>query len=184
MAGLAQLHACTCIVIAALAAGVTPASAYDIEAALRAFRLPSSTALPVKVFRGWQGSDSAIAVPGFERITGVDEWSLLWRRHAPGTAPPAVNFDTEMVLAIFGGKSAAGSELSLYAVAESEVLEVITMSYGYDVVRSGSSNPYLIVVLPRSSRTATHVARGYCLMCGPQLHYRVVQELPDLGRAR
>ena len=85
-----------------------------------------------------------------------------------------------MVLAIFGGKSAAGAGLSLYSVAESEVLELITMSYGYDVAQPGSSNPYLIVVLPRSSRTVTLVARGYCLMCGPQLQYRVVQELPRL----
>jgi hypothetical protein len=184
MAGLAQRQAYALIVIAALVGGIPPARAYDTDAAARAFRVPSASARPVTVRRGWQGSDSAIAERGFERIVELDGWNVLWRRHAPGTAAPAVDFDTEMVLAIFGGKSAAGSELSLYAVAESEVLEVITMSYGYDVVRSGSSNPYLIVVLPRSGRTVTHVARGYCLMCGPQLQYRVVQELPELRMAR
>ena len=51
MAGLAQRHACTFAVIAALAAGATPACAYDVDAAAKAFRLPYASARPVTVQR-------------------------------------------------------------------------------------------------------------------------------------
>lgn len=182
MAGLAQRHACTFAVIAALAAGIAPARGYDVDAAARAFRLPSSSARPITVQRGWQGSDSAITVRGFERITQKYEWNALWKRHAPGAAAPAVDFEREMVIAIFGGKRAAGAELSLYSAAESEAIEVITMSYGYDVIQSGSSNPYLMMVIAKSDRPVSVLARGYCLMCSPQLHYSIMRESPEQKR--
>ena len=182
MAGLVQRHACTFLVLAALATNMVPVRAYDVEAAARAFRLPIQTVRPVAVIRGWQGSDSAIAERGFERIANVDEWSVLWRRHAPGTAPPAVNFEREMVVAIFGGKSLLGAEFSLHGVAESEMLEVTTMSFVYDVIPPEPTRPYVMVVLPRSDRRVAVITRGYCLMCNPQLHYGVMLELSSPAR--
>ncbi len=56
------------------------------------------------------------------------------------------------------------------------------MSYGYDVIQPGSSNPYLIVVVPKSEKPVSVSARGYRLMCNPQVHYSVMQEAPEKAR--
>jgi tetratricopeptide (TPR) repeat protein len=182
MARLAQRQACALFAVAALAAGIAPACAYDVEAAAKAFRLPSAAVRPLTVQRGWQGLDSAIALRGFERIGDVHDWRTLWKRHAPETAAPAVDFDLEMVIAIFGGKRAAGGDFLLYSVTESDAIEVVTMSYGTDVIRRETSNPYLLLVVSKSSKPVSVLARSYCLMCAPQLLYSVMQESPQKKR--
>lgn len=170
---------CTFVLFAAaVLMGASPARAYDTDAAAKSFGAATlHNRVPVAVLRGWQGGDSAIAARRYARVVDESSWSALWQAHAPGTAVPAVDFDKEMVVAIFAGTVDDNAlRIPLYSVSEADSIEVTTMNYISDVMPSGSSTPYVIAVLPLSMKSVTIVARSYALMRAPQTHYQVMEE--------
>ena len=65
------------------------------------------------VLRKWEGADSEITEARCEIVADEEAWSALWMEHTinPADDPvnppklPDVDFDSEMVVAVFGGKS-------------------------------------------------------------------------------
>jgi hypothetical protein len=66
-----------------------------------------------------QGKTSAIREPSQVVIRDQAAWAALWRRHTGSTdaAPPAVDFDREMVIAIFAGEGSASQAISIGRIA-------------------------------------------------------------------
>ncbi len=61
---------------------------------------------PLKAYSGGcQGSSSKIQSKELIRVTTREDWEKLWQRHTGDSkaAPPRVNFDEEMVVAVFFG---------------------------------------------------------------------------------
>jgi len=65
-----------------------------------------------KVLREWTGSDSRITKRGSRIVTDNSAWTALWDEHTPREADervqirvPEVDFNTEIVLAVFAGDS-------------------------------------------------------------------------------
>jgi hypothetical protein len=160
-------------------------SAWGLDLAAKAFE---QSIQPAPVFitplRGWAGTASAIASLQHERVVDADHWRRLWASHAPGTTPPDIDFRTEMVLGIFSGV-VTPTPISLYSVVEDNTaLEITTMSFGYDVIDDRRMSHYLFIVLPRSGKGITFVARSWSLMANPKLFYRVVREMQPLDCTR
>ena len=68
-----------------------------------------------------RGAHSAILDPTELAIRTASEWATLWRRHTLGipearTAPPAVDFFREMVVAVFAGQVPAGTHLTILKI--------------------------------------------------------------------
>jgi hypothetical protein len=171
--------------VAVLLAGMSPAVAYDVDAAAKSFGAAKlQSPVPAAVLRGWEGSDSAVRARRVERIVDLASWNELWRSHAPGTAVPVVDFDKEMVIAAFAGKvDDSAVRIPLYSVSESDSLEVTTMNFISDVLPSGISAPYLIAVLPLATKPVIVISRSYALMRAPQTRLEVVAEFPALTPA-
>lgn len=163
-----------------------PAGAYDLEAAAKSFRETNlQTPQPVKVLRGWEGGDSAITEFSFERVADPERWTALWQKHAPGVTTPPLDFAKEMVVAMFGGTIAGNiPRISLYAVTESDSIEVTTMNFVNDRLSNSSANLYLLMVLPLSPKPIVIVGRSYGLMRNPQHQYRVIGEIKELPGGR
>jgi hypothetical protein len=54
------------------------------------------------VLRQWTGENSRVTRAQTRLVYDDEGWTALWNEHA-GTAAPAVNFEREIVLAVFGG---------------------------------------------------------------------------------
>ena len=71
---------------------------------------PGAPAAPVTVQMQTLNSDmmSGIDRPHQAVARTPDEWQALWQRHAPGRPAPAVDFTTQMVVAVFLGSRPSG----------------------------------------------------------------------------
>ncbi|MCB9933292.1 MAG: hypothetical protein H6841_07720 [Planctomycetes bacterium] len=109
-----------------------------------------------RVLRQWNGADSSITQAGVRVVTDDEGWVKLWAEH---TAPelmeaPVMDFENEVVLAIFGGTSA--NSLGYFAevplMGEREyVLRVDEKTY-QTMGRGDTVTPYGIFVLTRTDR--------------------------------
>jgi hypothetical protein len=158
----------------------------DADAAAKAFAENRARPVnPLPVLGGWEGDDSSVTELSVERIVDTDAWTALWKRHAPDAPPPAVDFTQAMVVAIFSGATGQFvSGFSLYSVSDTNPIEIMVRSNISDVITNTTHNPYLFVVLPRSNKAITVIARSFMLMAGPQLAFKTVKELRPLPKAK
>lgn len=80
---------------------------------------------PLKFMNVAKGAQSGVEEPRTVAIRSADEWSALWKEHAPGTKAPAIDWKESMVLAVFLGtrpSAAHGVEISQVDVRESEII--------------------------------------------------------------
>lgn len=173
------------LLVVVLLSAISPAVAFDVEAAAKSFAaVKLRNPAPGAVLRGWEGPDSAIRTRRVERISDPALWNELWPSHAPGTTAPAVDFDKEMVIAVFAGEVDDSSlRIRLHGVGESDSLEVTTMNFVSDVLPGGKSTPYVIAVLPLATKPVIVIARSYALIRAPQTQLTVVGEFPELTAA-
>ena len=104
-----------------------------------------------------EGRVSRVRVP--ERLVIRDDagWRVLWRRHADPDAgpPPSVNFDRDMVIAVFAGEA---SETTVLAITKVSVTpDRLEVTYTLRDTRplpsataDGSAAPFQMVRLVRS----------------------------------
>ena len=101
-----------------------------------------------------------MAVVEYHRITEDQAWRALWARHAgeglerdlKGNAvAPVVDFDTHMVVAVFGGRSVNTWFMDARAIEELEdSVRVRVERHGYQTHRTADSvTPYGIYVVRR-----------------------------------
>jgi len=101
------------------------------------------------VTQSWTGFDSAIASREYTLATNADELAALWLRHAPERIKPRLNFDKEMLMAVFSG---SGYE------AEVKISQIFVGRRYYIEVKCGDKpkepsakplTPYGMFVLPK-----------------------------------
>jgi hypothetical protein len=158
------------------------ARAYDLDKGAQAFEEFRSKPELVVVHRGWAGNDSAVTEFSVERIIDKPSWEALWRRHAPGTQAPEVDFTTEMVVAAFSGRlSASYYGLSLAGVTEGKVIEIVNDILISDVVHPGKeNNQYLFAVLPRSNKRILVVSRSWGMRRKPEVKYNLIEDIAEV----
>lgn len=83
--------------------------------------------IPVPFVTLATGNRSAITVPTQAVITDAAAWTALWRRHTgqASTPPPAVDFGTHIVIAIFAGRTPPSTAVAIMRIlSEAERLAV------------------------------------------------------------
>jgi hypothetical protein len=82
---------------------------------------------PLKFEKVAQGATSQIEEPRTVAVRSAAEWTALWREHQPGGKPPAIDFKTSMVLAVFAGtKPTAAHAIEITQVDAGEAGIVVT----------------------------------------------------------
>ncbi|OLD51676.1 MAG: hypothetical protein AUI83_10305 [Armatimonadetes bacterium 13_1_40CM_3_65_7] len=72
------------------------------------------------------GTTSRIREPEQLAIRDQNAWQKLWRRHSGSAASPIVNFNTDMVIAMFAGELSEPATLAIMRIArESDRLVVL-----------------------------------------------------------
>lgn len=102
-----------------------------------------------------KGNQSGIAEPREVVIRTADELAALWKQHRPNTTPPAVDFEKEMVMAVFlGTRRTAGFLAEITGIQKLDQGLVVTWREqrpGFDdLVAQVVTAPFTIV------RTARH----------------------------
>src|SRR3990172_1924139 len=106
-----------------------------------------------------RGAHSAILDPTELAIRTASEWATLWRRHTLGipearTAPPAVDFFREMVVAVFAGQVPAGTHLTILKIFPQGNRLIVASQLrgpaGPEPVGVPPVTPFHIARLPRS----------------------------------
>lgn len=115
----------------------------------------------------WSGSDSKIAARRYVRVDTREQWLKLWHEHMGKTPPktfasyrpqtfaPQVDFNTCMVVAVFGGKH--WNSAGIFAASIIETKDAITLRFDDFSYQTGDwadeVTTFGIFVLPRSSKT-------------------------------
>lgn len=123
--------------------------------------VPSGTGF--RVLREWTGADSSMTRPSVEFVTDIDRWETLWSQHrvvpenSRAIPVPAVDFENEIVLAVFRGKSTNSRGYQVVEILQGALEYIVRIEEstyqttgpdggGVDVT------PYGLFVLPRVDR--------------------------------
>ena len=103
-----------------------------------------------------RGPMSAIDSPRQVTARTSEEWSALWRAHAPGRPAPQVDLANEMVVGVFAGtKPTGGYAVEITRAEERDgalVIEYRESSPPADAVAAQVlTAPYHLIVLPRDA---------------------------------
>jgi hypothetical protein len=101
-----------------------------------------------------KGAESAVETPREATARTLEEWTALWRVHAPGRPLPAVDFARTMVVGVFmGTRSTAGFGVEIVGTRQdhgSLVVEYRETRPGRDTVTAQIiTAPYHLVSIPR-----------------------------------
>lgn len=105
-----------------------------------------------------QGLHSRVAQPLQAVIRTPVEWAALWARHAGlSVVPPAVDFSTEMIIAVFAGeRPTSGYEVEITRVLSTDQgLRVTYQEHAPPagtLVRPVLTTPFHVIRLPRSEK--------------------------------
>jgi uncharacterized membrane protein len=117
-----------------------------------------------------KGQDSRLVEPRRFVVRDPQALAAVWAAHAgPGAAPPAVDFDGHMVIAVFAGqRPSAGHDVTIRAVErEGDALVIDVQDTQPDPSRVAAQvvvSPYHVVTLPRDDgeiRFATEDPTGH-----------------------
>jgi len=116
----------------------------------------SSEDLKPSIIAQWTGASSGIHEEKYFRITNSRDWENLWMRHTQGEQPPPkVNFEKNMVLALFLGKQINVNEINLFRIRNRKKWLVVDFSprlYFSGTEENLSTTPYAIYVLPKNPK--------------------------------
>ena|SRR5712672_1594661 len=95
----------------------------------------------------------------------VEEWSKLWTQHAGERARPAVDFNREIVVAVFTGtRPSAGFAVEIVGVKEDGAALVVsykeTRPAPDSVAAQVLTSPFHIVAVPKGSATTVRFERA------------------------
>jgi protease stability complex PrcB-like protein len=100
------------------------------------------------------GPQSGITAPRQVVVTSEADWEKLWAEHAAGRGRPAVDFNREIVAAIFmGGRPTAGYDIDVTAVrrdGDGTIVEYRERTPPPDAITAQVlTSPFVIVALPK-----------------------------------
>lgn len=136
-------------------------------------------AVPVRVLAA--GAETRIAAEEFHRIGDREAWSRLWRRHTGKKEPaPAIDFDREMVVAVFLGEC-AWERLDVYDVkrGKDEIVFGVVVQ-GRECCDFTRRPAFLIAVVPRSDLKLALIQRVREDLGVDPDRDRLLAEFPDL----
>ena len=165
----------------ALVVGVPLAIAALSLASLRVPRDADMGWTKPKPIVAWAGSYSAIEQRHYRRITNAKDWATLWTEHQGHRIErdsygqpvvPTIDFETNMVLAIFRGNAWNIRSESLLDLSESEnniQIRFDARTYQTDGPTEDKdyTSAYGIWVLPRSTKSITLIENVQGLIGGP-----------------
>jgi len=101
-----------------------------------------------------RGSQSFIDVARQVTAHTTEEWTTIWKQHAPNRAMPAVDFTREMVVGVFvGSRSTAGYSVEIVGVEERQGSVVVryreTAPGRSAVTAQVVTSPYHLVAVPK-----------------------------------
>lgn len=117
-----------------------------------------SAATVVPFTKLMKGSESTITTRVNYLITSSDQLKALWKLISATTPPPAVDFKTSAVIAVFAGK-ATSAEIAVAKVEDSTArLVSITLAKPESTCPqpTSSASPYEIVTVPVTSLPLAH----------------------------
>ena len=111
-----------------------------------------------------QGQESGIEAAKQVSARSALEWDALWKQHAAGRARPAVDFNKEVIAAVFlGSRPSAGYSVRIVRVRQEGAALVVS----YTETRPAPdaltaqvlTSPYQIVAIPKGSTTEVKFER-------------------------
>ena len=101
-----------------------------------------------------RGSASGQVTPRQVTIQNADEWSALWKAHAPARPLPAVDFSVQMVVGVFlGSRPTAGFDVEIVSVRTEDtalVVEYVERRPGRDMIAAQVlTEPFHLVAVPK-----------------------------------
>ena len=114
------------------------------------------TSLPMRSID--KGQASQIDAAGQVSAHMADEWAKLWTRHAGARTRPSVDFNKEVVAAVFlGTRPSAGYAVEIVGARQEGVALVVsykeTRPAPDSVAAQVLTSPYHIVAIPKGSTT-------------------------------
>ena len=137
--------------------------------------------IEAKPIVAWAGSYSAIQQRQYQRITNAKDWAVLWTEHRGDRIErdsygepvvPAIDFTTNMALAIFRGRAWNIRSESMLALSEVDAkVEIRFDARTYQTDGPAEDKDYTraygIWVLPRSTKQITLIENVQGLIGGP-----------------
>lgn len=116
-----------------------------------------------------RGERSSVTWRANYLIATASEFSELWKLLGDGGNPPAIDFDTKQVIAVFAGKQAvAGYAIEVASVHDATSRQVAIVERnpgGSCLVAEKVTEPYQIVVVPKSALPLTRTERVETVSC-------------------
>ncbi len=143
-----------------------------------------------RVLREWTGADSSMTRPSIEFVTDIDRWENLWSQHRRVSenrraAPvPAVDFKTEMVLAVFRGNGTNSRGYYVHEILEQGATFTVRIDeHTYQTVNGADAvTPYGLFVLPATDYAVVVEENLQGLKINPRwkkVAHREMTGLPD-----
>lgn len=118
----------------------------------------AATPAPVSVLRSWSGPNSGVKKARAEILTTEDQWKKTWAEHDPAAELPKIDFEREMVLAIFDGDSwnSRGFYVHELLVGDNAATIIRVDETTYQSMGEGNRvTPFGIFVITRTERPVT-----------------------------
>lgn len=109
---------------------------------------------PIPLDPAVDGPDSQIEAAEYQRVLAEAEWTDLWERHGGAAeAMPAADFDKQMVIAVFLGRSWNSRGILANAFDTADEIIVHLQRRSYQTIGGGDQvTPYAFLVMPRSGK--------------------------------
>lgn len=124
---------------------------------------------PISFSEVVRGDHSSVTWRANYLITSAAELTELWKLLDRGGNPPDIDFTSEQVIAVFAGKQpVSGYEIQVAAVrdATSRQVEIVSRNPGGScVVAALPTEPYQIIVVPKSTLPLTRTERVETISC-------------------
>jgi hypothetical protein len=108
-----------------------------------------------------RGVDSHIVTRRELVVRTAGWWQLVWNKHSGSLEFPDVDFSRLMVIAVFGGKAAAGTSLEIVSVTKEGGSTVVRYRERRSVATTASSDsgaaPFHVIVVPLDRSPVTFV---------------------------
>ena len=98
-----------------------------------------------------RGGNSAISTPTRTVVRSTAAFASLWNQHAPGTAPPAVDFGSSMVLVYIGGPGLPSNRVNINTLEVVSGTLFVTTAQGRNAFGDANISPYTMVAAPTTN---------------------------------
>jgi len=157
-------------------------AAQIIRATIRCLAEAKGDRKPVSIKAEYTGPESRISKTEYLRIMSKEDMKKLWTRHLGGDDAPVINFEQNMVIAIFKGKHWNSRGITANCTQDDETIKFrFDMNY-YQTMGGGDEvTSYGLFVIPRSTKPVVLEEDTQGLIGYPPV-WTEKGRFPELGR--